>query len=504
MRECLFIRLRDATPHAAPRDRRVAVGAIAVIAAIVLAAAVVVWSPWFAGVAAICITASIFVHLHSRLKIKNLFGIWLFLWLLLPPPLNLDRNLIQYLQSLSSRLSSAVLDLLGINHVMLGNVLESASKQFFVDEACSGIVSVMSILAAGTIYAVYRNRSLWHLCWLLTLGVGMAVVMNLARIVTIAVAYDWWQWDLTTGTPHEILGLVLFLCTFGSLVCLDELLATMFGRIEVFETTEEKSRLVSIFNRRIAAAASDPPVTETPSSSNRPSIPVPTSVWVATLCMLPLGIWSALPREQSETGVGPYDQSWVTHVSQLEQSFLPAKLGNWIVADFEVCERELDSQFGQYSRIYRLTRDDSPSIVTLSVDFPFYDQHELTVCYRNIGWQMIDRNAVFVDAEQLAEQAIIRARFESAEGHGLLLFGHLDGKGELLAPRYVMDSGSTFHRLFARFRQQEGTFNSRGVTQVQAWVTGPIEVREEIEAEIREIFVEFRERVSAFLAAEAS
>ena len=153
-----------------------------------------------------------------------------------------------------------------------------------------------------------------------------------------------------------------------------------------------------------------------------------------------------------------------------------------------------DSQFGQYSRIYRLTRDDSPSIVTLSVDFPFYDQHELTVCYRNIGWQLIDRNAVFVDAEQLAEQAIIRARFESAEGHGLLLFGHLDGKGELLAPRYVMDSGSTFHRLFARFRQQEGTFISRGVTQVQAWVTGPIEVREEIEAEIREIFVEFRER----------
>ena len=269
----LFIRLRDASPHAAPRDRRVAVGAIAILAAIVLAAAVVMWSPWFAVVAAICMTASIFVHLHSRLQVRNLFGIWLFLWLLLPPPLNLDRNLIQYLQSLSSRLSSAVLDLLGINHVMLGNVLESASKQFFVDEACSGIVSVMSILAAGTIYAVYRNRSLWHLCWLLTLGVGMAVVMNLARIVVIAVAYEWWQWDLTTGTPHEILGLVLFLCTFGSLVCLDELLATMFGRIEVFETTEEKSRLVSIFNRRIAAAASEPPVTETPSSSNRPSIP---------------------------------------------------------------------------------------------------------------------------------------------------------------------------------------------------------------------------------------
>ncbi len=83
----------------------------------------------------------------------------------------LHGQLIAFLQRLSSRVSSHILDLLKINHLMTGNVLQVPDKQFFVDEACSGIVSIMSVIAAGGIYCVWKNRPAIHVILLLVTGV---------------------------------------------------------------------------------------------------------------------------------------------------------------------------------------------------------------------------------------------------------------------------------------------------------------------------------------------
>ena len=171
------------------------------------------------------------------------------MWLLVPLPFNLDTQVILKLQSLSSRISSNILDMWGVLHLMAGNTLQLPDKQFFVDEACSGIVSVMSVIACGLIWAVWQNRSLPHMGLLILCGIGWAVSLNVARICIITFSHAWWQIDLSSGTPHEILGLCLFVVTFVALISTDKVLEFVLQPIEtdiMGHTPEARNPLVRL------------------------------------------------------------------------------------------------------------------------------------------------------------------------------------------------------------------------------------------------------------------
>ena len=64
---------------------------------------------------------------------------WLLLLLVVPPPLKIDYRLITWLQSFTSDSSSLVLEALGVNHMMQGNLLELPGRLLMVEQACSGI-----------------------------------------------------------------------------------------------------------------------------------------------------------------------------------------------------------------------------------------------------------------------------------------------------------------------------------------------------------------------------
>jgi exosortase len=201
-------------------------------AAALLPVAYVANSPWLAYVSLIALVTSCFLRVSASWRVPYLWGIWLFLWLILPMPLSRDQQLISFLQRVSSKLSSIVLDWASVPHLMEGNTLRFAEKQFFVDDACSGIVSVMSIIACAVIYGVWRNRPPMHLATLAVAGVGWATLMNVVRISVIAMAYYWYGVDWSKGTPHEILGLLIFLCTFLALVSTDYALAVLLAPIK--------------------------------------------------------------------------------------------------------------------------------------------------------------------------------------------------------------------------------------------------------------------------------
>ena len=196
-------RLRLPADHALPAwcDRAVhrepsqVVTASYVVAWVLLAAATLIQSPWMAAVSLNILLVGVLISLGQTRQITNLFGIWLLLWLLVPLPFDVDTRVVVRLQSLSSRISSGILDMWGVRHLMSGNVLQLPDKQFFVDEACSGIISVMSVIACGLIWVVWRNRSLLHVVLLILAGVGWAISLNVARICIITFAHAWWDVD---------------------------------------------------------------------------------------------------------------------------------------------------------------------------------------------------------------------------------------------------------------------------------------------------------------------
>ena len=230
-------------------------GAEVAVAAVSLGAlglGVLLYNPWLSACSAILSVAVGFLMLSRLRRIRGLWGIWCLLWLCVPLPLGFGSGLTASLQLTSSRLSSELLDLIGVNHLMSGNVLQLPGQQLFVDEACSGIVSVLAVVACAAMFAVWARRPLLHALLLIVSGIGWAVVMNVVRICTIAFALDRFEIDLSHGTPHEVLGLVVFCLTFLAVVSTDQLLTFVLEPVPVTDLYRDEAAwnpLVGVWNR---------------------------------------------------------------------------------------------------------------------------------------------------------------------------------------------------------------------------------------------------------------
>src|SRR5262249_40581347 len=127
---------------------------------LLLAAGEALSSSWLGGVAALVMLAALSYALGGVPLCRRLWPAGLVLWAVVPPPLELDRDLILSLQSWTTRASSAVLDVFGVFHVMAGNVVEIDGRRLMVEDACSGINSLFSVLACTLFLVLLRRRPL--------------------------------------------------------------------------------------------------------------------------------------------------------------------------------------------------------------------------------------------------------------------------------------------------------------------------------------------------------
>lgn len=122
------------------------------------------------------------------------------------PPWNYDLTAIQWLQRVTTSVASQLLNFFGYLHLRAGNVLEFPGKRFMVEEACSGVQSLFTLLfLAALIVCGYRRRWLHSLIVLAT-AAGLAGVMNVLRVCAVAIAWDTAQVDLSSGWQHDALG----------------------------------------------------------------------------------------------------------------------------------------------------------------------------------------------------------------------------------------------------------------------------------------------------------
>ena len=183
---------------------------------VVLAAAVLLYSSWLGAVAALAALAAALYAVGGARLFRALLPAWLLLCCAVPPPFELDRQLVLWLQSLTARWASAVLDFLGLYHVMAGNVVEVGGRRLFVEEACSGVNSLFSALACVLFFALLMRRRPLRIALLLTATVGWVLAANVARVAGIAYLLGRFGVDLTNGWRHEALGAGLFVAAPGA------------------------------------------------------------------------------------------------------------------------------------------------------------------------------------------------------------------------------------------------------------------------------------------------
>lgn len=400
------------------------------------------YSPMFAAASAILLAGALYARAMIAQGRRFPLGSWMLLWLIIPLPVGLDQVLIRKLQLVSSSLASQTLDLIGVYHLMDGNALVLQSKQLFVDEACSGIVSVVSTVACGALYGVYRRRSAAHTLSLMAAGAGWATLNNVVRIVAIALAQEWHGLDWTEGTPHTLIALVTFSLSLLGLLLSDWSIAAVLAPVgpRWEELTGEPLRYGAPLVRTWDTATRAEP--EKPRSAS--TAPMGTAeAWETLRCMrlnvtgivafaLLAGATFALPGSPFRISRLEPFPDLDELAAALSEDVLPASLAGLELKNVEHEHRSKLDRFGEHSVLYTYLSESGESYL-VSIDFPYaHGWHELETCYVGIGWRSLDRSTL--EAETGAYRFAQLALSKPDGSEALVTFGGCYADGQPLEP----------------------------------------------------------------------
>jgi exosortase len=453
---------------------------------VVLVLAVAKISPLLAW-GAFCVTAA-GVIVHGRLP---LWGPWLLCLLLLRLPHGLDVQLVQWLQSVSTELSSMALDALQIEHNSRGNIIQLPHRPLFVEEACSGVVSLMTLVATGVVFSVWMRRSILHGVLLAASGAFWACALNVFRLCVIVAAIAWYDVDLLSETRHAILGTVSFLLAAALMLSTDRLLCFLLGTIPADPMSPlydqvEGNPLVSAWN----FVNPPPPAEETPPPVVTTSAPqADRGLGWRVFDGLLATVAVALAGAQFYAGIGPFRiSSQVPEVvSDLGADFLDPEYGPWTERQFIPTDRGTGSDFGEHSRIWKYFA--GTSTLEVSVDYPFQEWHELGACYRGRGWK-VDKTEVLEGSTRELEMTLFSSE------RALLIFDLYKTDGS----PYEVPAGDFLHPTWRRVLAGGSRWSMPTYLQLQVlMISNEGEITDEMRDEARQVFEEFRARILGVL-----
>jgi len=163
-----------------------------------------------------------------------------FFILAIPPPTRLYRQFTQPMQQLAATLSTWALNMfpqvlevtrrgVNIEYWMAGG----RDGAFTVANACSGMRSLMAFVALGLALAYMTPRPTWQRLAMAVFVVPVALLCNILRVIITGSLQMYELKDLAKGTPHTILGLIMFAFGFvlymGLLWILDHLVVEEQG-----------------------------------------------------------------------------------------------------------------------------------------------------------------------------------------------------------------------------------------------------------------------------------
>ena len=136
------------------------------------------------------VLSGIVIFLHGWTMFKKLIFPIGFLFFMIPLPSILLQKITFPMQLFASKVSVGVMEILGIPVFRSGNVIHLPNTSLEVAEACSGLRSLISLLAMGAIYAYLTQKRLWTQALLFLSTIPVAVISNAFRVfITALITY---------------------------------------------------------------------------------------------------------------------------------------------------------------------------------------------------------------------------------------------------------------------------------------------------------------------------
>jgi exosortase len=174
--------------------------------------------------------AIFYAKLGWRALIRNWF-IFFYLLFAVPPPSIWIDTLTFPLKQLVSSLATSLLQPVGVPVVHEGVVIYVAQYQLLVEDACSGLNSLVGLMAISLLYIYLMRGSSWRYSALLAaLAVPIAIIANVFRII-ILILLTYFAGDaVAQGFLHFAAGIFIFVTALLLVFLLDSVLYPVMSR----------------------------------------------------------------------------------------------------------------------------------------------------------------------------------------------------------------------------------------------------------------------------------
>lgn len=137
-----------------------------------------------------------------------------FLFFMVPIPYLIYDSIAFPLKLLAARVATDSLFLLGVPVFREGNIIHLASQTLEVADACSGIRSLVSLLALGVVYAYFTESSRWKRAVIVLSTIPIAIVANALRVTGTGILTHYVSPKAAEGFFHTFSGWLVFVVAF--------------------------------------------------------------------------------------------------------------------------------------------------------------------------------------------------------------------------------------------------------------------------------------------------
>ncbi|MCA9035633.1 MAG: exosortase U [Planctomycetaceae bacterium] len=458
-------------------------------------ASLAIFSPWLMAIGAFCLTLAWCIgNQDVMVSRRRLTSLALLPALTLRLPSNGDVQVIQSLQSLTTRFASKSLHQFGFIHIRSGNVLDFPGKRFLVEEACSGVQSLFTVLFLAALVIAMKRRGRIHSVIMLLSGVCFAGLMNVLRIITIAVAWQRYQIDWSTGLSHDILGYICLGVAAALMLSADAFLSFFTESVPEIRRPGApaglKNPIVRAWNwfvaphpiRRTQTSAMAMPVPKDQPAAN---LKLRAGVLFAAACLLVTQCYSLIadPLVSKTTGK--------SSLKQFEADSLASAVSGFKQQAYREETRETDNPQGEFSNIWMYQQPGLQAHV--ACDHPFYGWHSLQTCYIAQGWQVHNIETKFDDDWACV---IVRMSHPQESQYGTLFYSLFDRTGRPLEPPGANPGNMLVERLF---RNQNFAMLDTVTYQSQVFVPSRAELSPEELNQVTELHFEMRQRMRSLV-----
>jgi len=153
------------------------------------------------GLSMIIVLSGYVIAFYGKDSFKRIWFPIFFLIFAIPMPYTDD--VVIGMQSVTASSSASLLRFIGVPAVNVGSQISIPSVLFEIGEPCSGMRTLLALLALSALYAYLCNNAPWKKVLLFVLAFPLALVANILRVALIVALAHWFGEDIAMRFFHD-------------------------------------------------------------------------------------------------------------------------------------------------------------------------------------------------------------------------------------------------------------------------------------------------------------